>query len=89
MNGRWKKFIVVLGCAFASAILFLAWKSFYRPEPVYHGKPLRSWIEQSRTNGPSIGDEEAGKEARRAIRQIGTNGIPFAPARGKDFVWLL
>jgi HEAT repeat protein len=72
MNAGRKRFAVVLALLLASALAFLAWKSFSPPEPVYHGKPLRAWLGQS-TNQ----NETVSHEAKLALQEIGTNGIPF------------
>ena len=65
-------------CIFAciSAVALLIWKSFYRPEPAYNGKRLTAWAQQYGSNHWS-GNRGPAEEAEFAIRQIGTNGIPF------------
>jgi hypothetical protein len=75
----WRKKVgVVLTFALASAIAFLIWKSFYRPEPTYNGKTLSASAQQYGSNHwRGAAGRAADQEAEFAIRQIGTNGIPF------------
>src|SRR5437867_1186456 len=42
-------------------------------EPVYQGKQLSQWLEEFNRVGPA----EINQEAEKAIRQIGTNALPF------------
>jgi HEAT repeat protein len=77
MKAPRKKLIVALTLAFAVAITFLAWRSLYQPEPIYNRKPLSAWARQYGSNHWSGANRAADKEAELAIRQIGTNGIPF------------
>jgi hypothetical protein len=77
MNAPGKKLIVALTLACPIAITFLAWRFFYRPEPVYNRKPLSAWAQQYGSNHWSGTNRAADKEAELAIRQIGTNAIPF------------
>lgn len=74
MTTRGKTAIILLLAAFSVAA-FLVWK-FYRPEPVYQGKPLSAWAQQYGSNNWSARPELA-REAEIAIRQIGSNAIPF------------
>src|ERR1700722_14778353 len=73
-------FVVVLACV-------VIWNSQSNDGPEYKGKSLREWAEQLKTQtdnnsgiiyGPIVGYKDANElEAEEAIRQIGTNGIPF------------
>lgn len=42
-------------------------------EPIYGGKPLKAWLADLGSNNP----EEIRDQARDAVRQIGTNALPF------------
>jgi hypothetical protein len=54
----------------------VAWLLLRPVEPVYNGKPLKFWAQQYGSNNWSRRKELA-REAEFAIRQIGTNAIPF------------
>jgi HEAT repeat protein len=58
----------------AVLVLILVWAVLHRREPVYEGKTLSTWVQQGRSNQWR---GAAADEARFAIRQIGTNSIPF------------
>ena len=60
-----------------TALVFLIWSIFKFREPVYRGKRLGDWVAQYGTNYWSAPNGELAKEAESAIRQIGTNAIPF------------
>lgn len=77
MNTRRRKAAAVFVCAFVGVLAVLAWRSLFHPEPVYNGKPLSTWAEQYGSNNWRAGGKPAAREAQAAIRQIGTNGIPF------------
>ena len=80
MDLRRSMFTIALTFAVASTIAMLGWKFFYRPEPTYKGKPLSAWAEQYGSNhwtGGTATSRAASQEAEFAVRQIGTNGIPF------------
>ena len=87
MNAGRRKIAVVCMFACISAVALLIWKSFFRPEPAYNGKRLTAWAQQYGANHWS-GNRAAAKEAEFAVRQIGTNGIPFLLdlIRAKDSV---
>src|SRR5437667_9235543 len=72
---RWM--IILLTFAFAGVIILLCLRFFYRPQPAYNGKRLSDWAEQYGSNHWSGANRSADREAEFAIRQIGTNGIPF------------
>src|SRR5436190_16744310 len=76
MNMAWGKVMLFL-CGLAVAAVLLA--AVFRPrEPVYHGKPLHYWV-----NGTL--DLHDDRFARRAIRKIGPNAIPFfVSAAGRE-----
>jgi len=66
----------------------LLWRSLSDEEPVYQGRPLRSWLDHhvaSSSARPRYGSP-GWKEADEAIRHIGTNAIPtlVAMLRAKD-----
>jgi hypothetical protein len=46
-------------------------------EPVYQGKRLSVWLDQYAANHGAGGNRELEGQAEAAIRQIGTNAIPF------------
>lgn len=75
MNARRTKLAGVILVAFVFALL--AWRFLYSPEPVYNGKPLSAWAQQYGSNHWGGANRAADKEAEIAIRQIGTNAIPF------------
>jgi HEAT repeat protein len=54
---------------------FVAWM-VYLAEPVYRGKRLSAWAEQYRTNKWTA-NQAAARDAEVAIRQIGSDAIPF------------
>jgi hypothetical protein len=67
-----RKAAVVLVINVAAMVTFLLLKLSKPAEPVYNGKPLSEWVHQCwNTN------RAAAEDAVAAIRQIGTNGIPF------------
>jgi len=75
MNARQKKLVGVI--AFTCGIALLAWWFLRSPEPAYNGKSLTAWAQQYRSNKWRGGGGPAAREAEVAIRQIGTNAIPF------------
>jgi hypothetical protein len=75
VDARTKSFAAVAGLAFLVAA-FVAWLFLRRVEPVYNGKPLTFWAQQYGSNNWSARKELA-REAEFAVRQIGTNAIPF------------
>ena len=74
MTRRGKTATILLAVALGGAT-FLGWK-FYRPEPLYHGKPLSAWAQQYGSNRWSV-NQAAAREAELGIRQIGSDAIPF------------
>jgi HEAT repeat protein len=76
MNARQRKLAGAV--AFAFVIALLAWRLLPSQEPAYNGKTLSAWAEQYGSNfWAGVNDEAARKEAEIAIRQIGTNAIPY------------
>lgn len=75
MNARTKKHVAVVGlaCFLATTV---AWLCLRRVEPVYNGRPLTAWARQYGSNHWN-GRKEPAREAEFAVRQIGTNAIPF------------
>ena len=75
------------------AIATLLLRTYAPPEPVYHGRALTAWLLiASHFNNTVLPDATRDAEAEAAIRQIGTNAIPFllhwislepSPLRGK------
>lgn len=76
MNGHRKTLFPVFTSLFVLGVALLVWKSFNRSEPSYQGKALFAWVEQYRSNHWG-GDKELARQSEFAIRQIGSNGIPF------------
>jgi hypothetical protein len=62
---------------FAPLTVLLVWRFLYSAEPVYNGRSLSAWAQQYGSNNWRGGGAPAAREAEAAIRQIGTNGIPF------------
>src|SRR5687767_14445402 len=62
--------VIVLVCLLGLALLS-------RREPTYQGKPLSEWAQQYGSNHWGGANRAVAQEAELAIRQIGTNGIPF------------
>jgi hypothetical protein len=54
----------------AAIVTFATWRSTRSPEPTFEGKPLTHWIDEL------DGSSSARANAERAIRTIGTNGVP-------------
>src|SRR5258708_1076379 len=77
---RWERLFVfgILVIAGSACMpLLLSWPVL-DPEPSYQGKTLSAWLRQDRAGSlfrPSI--EENRTEFKNAIRQIGTNAIPY------------
>jgi hypothetical protein len=63
--------VAVIACAFVSVGTIIFWSR--TKEPVYQGKPLHAWLEQSTAGGPMAAADTNRVEA---IRQIGTNAVP-------------
>jgi hypothetical protein len=59
------------------ALLLAMLGLFSRREPTYQGRSLSGWAEQYGSNHWSGNNRAAEKEAEFAIRQIGSNAIPF------------
>lgn len=72
-----KKIVWAFVCVFVGITAVLAWRSLFPPEPVYNGRTLGAWAQQYGSNYWRGGGRPAALEAQAAIRQIGTNGIPF------------
>src|SRR5215471_10026085 len=73
-----RKLLLTLGCAALAVVLLLALTR--TGEPTAHGKPLSYWVELYGGPNPPAGrllTPEAKMEADAAIKQIGTNAIPF------------
>jgi hypothetical protein len=70
----WLSLVVVLAVLALAVGLVLA---LWTPEPSFEGRSMTSWLEQYSTNHFVRRGSAADKEAEHAIREIGTNGIPF------------
>lgn len=73
MKGRRKKLWILLGCAIAAVLILMLWRE---REPQYNGKSLSQWTALLTSTDNRDGLELAHK-AEEAVRQIGTNGLPF------------
>ncbi len=78
---------IVMGAA-VTAGLAVYWRS--TREPVYGGKALSQWVTEGQREAWGI----RAREARQAVTEIGTNGVPFLvtwaayePSRAKQ-IWL-
>lgn len=60
----------------AAAVVFLAWLVLFphTPDPVYQGKALSQWVA---TPNPGRYDASGSASAIVAVRQMGTNALPF------------
>jgi hypothetical protein len=58
-------------------VLLLGLALLSQREPRYQGKSLTEWSQQYGSNHWGVANREAGMQAESAIREIGTNGIPF------------
>jgi HEAT repeat protein len=73
LKGRRKTLWILLGCAIAIVLLLTFWRE---REPEYKGRSLSQWIallDGGYGNDPDIWLTDA----QRAVRAIGTNGLPF------------
>jgi hypothetical protein len=68
----WKPILAVVIVAFIAVIVAIAWPE--GEEPVYHGKSLSQWMN---IYCRPIHTEVDRPEAEEAVRQIGTNAIPW------------
>src|SRR5262245_29543566 len=62
------------------AIISLAeWKMFAPRQPSYNGKPLSYWLSryENRILGKGALNSNEQQEADKAVREIGTNAIPY------------
>jgi hypothetical protein len=72
-----RRVLIILAVAFIFAIVaVMVWPM--KEEPVYQGKKLSEWFLESRYyyNQPGWGETE-GNESANAVREIGTNALPF------------
>lgn len=75
MRKRWK-LLVALGCAALAVTLLLALPREH--EPTAHGKPLSDWVKiYSGPYSSTFATPKDMAEGGTAIKQIGTNAIPF------------
>jgi len=75
MNVRHKKLTGVV--ALMAVVILLAWRFLPSPEPAYNGKSLSAWAQQYGSNNWRSGGAPAAREAETAIRQMGTDAIPY------------
>src|SRR5437870_9613787 len=67
----------IIASAIVSVIVAgIAFFAFRSREPVYQGRPLSAWLEDLDYGRPSFRREAVG-QAEAAVRQIGTNAVPF------------
>jgi len=74
MHARARRWFAILAMALVLLVL-LAWAILSQREPVYRGKTLTDWGKQYFFS--QTANRAAAEEAQFAIRQIGTNHIPF------------
>jgi HEAT repeat protein len=73
-----KRVNIALAVLLVALVSGLVWHGLRQREPVYQGKGLRVWLSQYGTNHWSgARSDELANQAETAIRQIGTNAIPF------------
>ncbi len=79
MGKRCIVIISVFAILLAAAIARFFWQTAGSLEPVYEGKPLSYWLEgYNRSPGQSQAKTEPNRnQASEAVRNIGTNAIPF------------
>jgi hypothetical protein len=73
----WRVFLVLLGCVVVAAVAALMWPK--EREPEYQGKKLSEWLELATLEaGHPVDPARLGASpAGEAVRQIGTNGLPY------------
>src|SRR3954471_11076867 len=76
MDGPRRRLILIIVAPIALAAIFFTWGFLDQREPVYQGKTLRAWAQQYGSNHWTA-NRAAADEAEFALRQIGTNHIPF------------
>jgi hypothetical protein len=76
MGKRGRIAVAVLAAAIAGMVL---WRALHAHErgPFYRGKSLEGWLRQYGEARSLIGSERTKKEAEDAVRQIGTNAMPY------------
>ena len=63
-----------IGMIVLGGIIFLGIScAKHEPQPIYNGRPLSDWVKDLNYKRP----EEVQNTAKQAIRQIGTNSLPF------------
>ena len=68
-----RRFAFVIG--FLTVIAIVAWFLFHSREPEYQGKKLGGWLQQIESNQDV--ETREWQEAAQAVRQIGTNALPY------------
>ena len=76
MQTRARRLILIIRVALGILAIFVCWSFLYPREPVCGGKTLTAWAQQYGSNHWTA-NRAAADEAEFAIRQIGTNSIPF------------
>jgi hypothetical protein len=74
MRARARRWLAIVAAALV-LLVFLVWGILSQREPVYRGKTLSDWAQQYGAKWTV--NRAAADEAELAIRQIGTNSIPF------------
>lgn len=74
MSRRRKIFVGVLGGLLACAVIGVPTRN---REPTYNGKKLSEWVAMHSWREDAVNYEAEREQAGHAIRQIGTNAIPF------------
>src|SRR5438552_11935182 len=73
-----KRHVIVLVAALSIGLLvFLFLPSKAPPDPKYQGEPLSFWVQQELRSPTNWQRLDLTPEASEAVRQIGTNAIPF------------
>ncbi len=67
---------VISAVLMAAALAGFAWLVLRPHEPVYQGKPLSFWLQEAYQSG-NHQVESANTTAEKAIRELGTNAVPY------------
>jgi len=71
--GRARRILLVItACAVVAVLAAVVWPG--EKEPAYRGRTLDDWIQRGRDSLP---DSPEWREARRAVFDLGTNGLPY------------
>jgi PBS lyase HEAT-like repeat len=74
-----RPFRIILTLAGIAIICLAAWKMFAPRQPTYNGKLLSYWLSryENRILGKAALNSSEQQEADKAVREIGTNAIPY------------